>query len=300
MKVQKRVPFSEICQKLNLFKLNPRSSIFWCWSSLLVGLSRTLDFWEGRLADLSKTWEKLLLDSLLVISHSPTHSISLWSFFQGELSAQGSKSLTRDKHFQTVGSYNYHHEKHTAILILYLILVHVICNTWWITQNFQFQYIRKHTLIWEKSWRTLLSFNFCLHSWSWKTNMRRLLLFYWLYDCVVCLKGWLSPQYGFSDSLLQRIHSRNSTAWFAKFSCSNQLLQAWINPKWQQIENPCYIIAAIKLYISCMPPFRHCWQTKIWGNIPAQKYDGVFQHKNMRGYSSMKILGGVPAWKLIK
>ena len=122
-------------------------------------------------------------------------------------------------------------------------------------------------------------------------------------DCVivvVCLNGWLSPQYGFSDPLLHRIHSRNSTAWFATFSCSNQLSQAWINPKWQQIENPCYIIAAIKLYISCMPPFRHCWQTKIWGNIPAQKYDGVFQHKNMRGYSSMKILGGVPAWKLIK
>ena len=119
MKVQKRVPFSEICQKLNLFKLNPRSSIFWCWSSLLVGLSRTLDFWEGRLADLSKTWEKLLLDSLLVISHSSTHSISLWSLFQGELSAQGSKPLTHDKHFQTVGSYNYHHEKHTAKLILF-------------------------------------------------------------------------------------------------------------------------------------------------------------------------------------
>ena len=30
MEVQKRVPFSEICQKLNLFKLNPRSSIFFC------------------------------------------------------------------------------------------------------------------------------------------------------------------------------------------------------------------------------------------------------------------------------
>ena len=287
MKVQKRVPFSEICQKLNLFKLNPRSSIFLCWSSLLVGRLRTLDFWEGRLADLSKTWEKLLLDSLLVISHSPTHSISLWSFFQGELSAQGSKSLTRDKHFQTVGSYNYHHEKHTAILILYLILVHVICNTWWITQNFQFQYIRKHTLIWEKSWRTLLSFNFCLHSWSWKTNMRRLLLFYWLYDCVVCLKGWLSPQYGFSDSLLQRIHSRNSTAWFAKFSCSNQLLQAWINPKWQQIEtrksllcNRCdqtlhFLSAAIPTLMADKN-VREYSGMKIWGNILAWKYEGVF------------------------
>ena len=122
-------------------------------------------------------------------------------------------------------------------------------------------------------------------------------------DCVivvVCLKGWLSPQYGFSDSLLQRIHSRNSTAWFSKFYCSNQLLQAWINPKWQQIEtrksllcNRCdqtlhFLSAAIPTLMADKN-VREYSGMKIWGNILAWKYEGVFQHENIRGYSSMKM-----------